>query len=386
MRILMISDFFHPVLGGVEKHVRSLSAALVERGHDVAVATLQRGDLPAFEVDQGVRVHRIQGSAQRLSSLFSHPDRPWAPPVPDPELMWSLQRIVEMERPDVVHGHDWLARSFVPLKPRHRARFIVTLHYYTLTCAKKSLMYAGKPCAGPGLLRCTRCGVAHYGVAKGLPTVYGNWLMSKVEHRAVDMFFAVSHATAAGNGLVGSDWPYQVIPNFVPSGIANTGGDTASFVAQLPPDGYLLFVGDLRREKGLHVLLDAHSSLPDPPPLVLIGKVWPETPAEFPPNVIVLKHWPNYAVMEAWRRSAVAIVPSIWPEPCATVAIEAMVSGRPVIATRIGGNPDMVLDGRTGILVPEGDPGALRAALERLLGDRALRDRMGDAGRQHAKA
>ena len=44
MRILMISDFYHPVLGGVEKHVRSLSTALVERGHHVAVATLQRDD------------------------------------------------------------------------------------------------------------------------------------------------------------------------------------------------------------------------------------------------------------------------------------------------------------------------------------------------------
>jgi glycosyltransferase involved in cell wall biosynthesis len=386
MRILMISDFYHPVLGGVEKHVRSLSTALVERGHHVAVATLQCDDFPSFEVDQGVHVHRIRGSAQRLAGLFSHPDRPWAPPLPDPELLWSLRRIVAKEQPDIVHGHDWLARSYVPLKSRSRARFLITLHYYTLSCAKKSLMYNGHPCSGPGFLRCTRCAIDHYGLAKGLPTVYGNWAMSNIEHRAVDMFFAVSHATAGGNELVGNRWPYQVVPNFVPSGLAEISEDTTEYVSQLPEDGYLLFVGDLRRDKGLDVLLEAYVGLSQAPPLVLIGKVWPETPTEFPTNVTVLKHWPNYAVMEAWRRSSIAVVPSIWPEPCATVVIEAMVSGRPVVATCIGGNPDMVLDERTGILVPEGDSGALRAAIERLLADPDLRQRMGEAGRQHAKA
>lgn len=384
MRILMVTDFYHPILGGVEKHVRTLSHGLKARGHEVAVATLGRDELPETEIDHGVRVYRIRGTAQRMEGLFRHLDRPWAPPVPDPELMQALWRIVNQEQPDVVHGHDWLARSFMSLRPFSRAKFVVTLHYYTLSCAKKNLMQNGGPCDGPGLVKCTRCATDHYGALKGIPTMLGNRAMSMLEHRSVDQFLAVSQATADGNGLGMSRWPCQVIPNFIPSSADTDTSDITRFVAQLPEDGYLLFVGDLRRDKGLYVLLEAYEGIRDAPPLVLIGKPWPDTPEVFPPNVTVLTNWPNYAVMEAWRRSSVALVPSIWPEPCATVVIEAMASGSPVVATRIGGNPDMVVDGETGILVPEGDSHALGDAIEQLISNEPLRIQMAAAARRRA--
>ncbi|HEX3723208.1 MAG TPA: glycosyltransferase, partial [Nitrolancea sp.] len=386
MRILMVTDFYHPFLGGVEKHVRSLSIGLVERGHHVAVVTLGRAGLPDFEIDHDVNVYRIHGTAQRLDRLFSSADRPWAPPLPDPELTRAIQRIVKQEQPDIVHGHDWLARSFLPLQLRERAPFVVSLHYHTLTCAKKSLMYREAPCSGPQFQKCVRCSAAHYGTPKGLLTLTGNWASSALERKEIDMFLPVSYATAVGNGLVGSDVPFQVIPNFVPTHADSSGDDLASYVDQLPSEGYLLFVGDLRRDKGLHVLLKAYAEMSERIPLVLIGKVWPETPETFPSNVIVFKHWPNYAVMEAWRRSTIALVPSVWPEPCATVVLEAMASGRPVIATRIGGNPEMVVDGETGVLIPPEDPAALRDAIERLLTDQALMKEMGEAGKRRVVA
>ena len=58
-----------------------------------------------------------------------------------------------------------------------------------------------------------------------------------------------------------------------------------------------------------------------------------------------------------------------------------MAYGRPVVATAVGGIPQLVEDGRTGFLVPPGDAPALRDALERVLADPALRRRLGDAGR-----
>ena len=61
-----------------------------------------------------------------------------------------------------------------------------------------------------------------------------------------------------------------------------------------------------------------------------------------------------------------------------------MASGSPVIATRIGGNPDMVVDGETGLLVPEGDVGALRESMQRLISDEPLRRRMAAAARCRA--
>ncbi|MBA2331858.1 MAG: glycosyltransferase family 4 protein, partial [Actinobacteria bacterium] len=63
----------------------------------------------------------------------------------------------------------------------------------------------------------------------------------------------------------------------------------------------------------------------------------------------------------------------------------AMAHGRPVVATAVGGLPDAIADGETGLLVPPGDPAALRAAIERLLGDADLRLRLGTAARAHVE-
>jgi glycosyltransferase involved in cell wall biosynthesis len=382
MRILMITDFYWPFVGGVEQHVRRLSHALAARGHQVAVATLGNDRLPRFEHDGPVRVHRLRSTTQRAAWLYKNHQRAWAPPFGDPEVTRGLMGVVSQERPEIVHGHDWLARSFLPLKASSRARFVMSLHYYTLSCAKKSLMMNHAPCAGPGLARCLRCAAEHYGLAKGVTVALANWTMSAVERAAADMFLPVSQATAEGNGLSERD-PYQVIPNFMPESPVVPAAVEA-YTVQLPDRPFLLFVGDLRPDKGINVLLAAYSALVDAPPLVLIGKVWAESPREFPPNVIVFKNWPNDAVLAAWERSLMAIVPSVWPEPFGLVVIEAMAAGRPVLASRIGGIPDIVVDGETGLLLPPGDPDALRQAIERLLADPDLREEMGRAAQTRA--
>ena len=66
-------------------------------------------------------------------------------------------------------------------------------------------------------------------------------------------------------------------------------------------------------------------------------------------------------------------------------AREAMAHGRPVVASAVGGLADAIEDGSTGILVPPRDPAALRSAIERLLADRALRERLGEAARARAR-
>ena len=66
------------------------------------------------------------------------------------------------------------------------------------------------------------------------------------------------------------------------------------------------------------------------------------------------------------------------------IAIEAMAAGLPVVATAVGGTPEVVIDGETGILVPPRNPEALANALTKLLLDSRLCHRMGQAGRQRA--
>ncbi len=85
-----------------------------------------------------------------------------------------------------------------------------------------------------------------------------------------------------------------------------------------------------------------------------------------------------------YDRAAVVCVPSR-REGYGVVAREAMAYGRAVVATRVGGLADAVEDGVTGLLVPAADPAALRAAIETLLGDAALRAELGANARARAE-
>ena len=372
MRILMISDFYPPFVGGVEVFVSGLSRELVRRGHDVSVATLSAAGLSPTEDDAGVLVHRIRSTTQRVDRLFATSTRPWAPPAPDPGAVAGLRRVLDRDRPDVVHGHDWLARSFLPLKRRHGPRLLMSLHYFTLACPKKSLMRDGRACDGPGLRKCLACAGRHYGPAKGTVVVAGQRTFARAEARLVDLFLPVSEATAAGNGLPGSGLAYAVLPNFIQE--ARDPAEERSLLDELPAQPFLLFVGDVRRDKGIDVLLDAYERLRDAPPLVLIGKVWSDTPRRLPDGVTLHRDWPNPAVREAMRHCMALVAPSIWPEPFGLVVAEALAAGRPVVGSAIGGIPEIVRDGREGLLVAPGDPAALAAALDRIARESALRE------------
>ena len=368
----MIADFYPPFLGGVEVLVSGVSRELVQRGHEVFVATLAAPGLPAREDDEGVQVRRIASSTQRAQRLFATAERPWAPPMPDPEALARLRGVVAEARPDVVHGHDWLARSYLPLKRRGGPALVMSLHYFTLSCPKKSLMRDGRPCSGPGMAKCLACAGRHYGRAKGTAVVLGQRAFARAEAALVDLFLPVSEATATGNGLPEHRLPYEVVPNLVAA--AGDPAPHAALLDELPDESFLLFVGDVRDNKGAHVLLDAYARLRDAPPLVLIGALWPETPKILPPGARLMGEWPNAAVREAMRRCLALVVPSIWPEPFGIVVAEALTSGRPVVASAIGGIPEIVRDGREGLLVAPADPAALAAALARVSESADLRE------------
>ncbi len=385
MRILMLTQRYFPLLGGEEQHVRTLSSELIARGHDVAVVTQLSKGLVPFEIDHGVRIYRIRSTVDRMPWLFPD-DRPYAPPFPDPELTQQLRRIVMQERPQIVHAHNWMTRSFLPLKKWSKARLVVTLHNYGLICPKQNFLYLGTPCGGPQFLKCIKCTSQYYGW-KGMPTLVSHRIMSQIERNMADMYLPVSEASAINNGLVGSGVPFQVIPNFLRESYDVQQVDTTSYLAQLPGEGYLLFVGGLWKWKGVPVLLQAYRALKNAPPLVLIGYKWPgweELIADLPPNVFVFTAWPHEAVMEAWRRCLLALVPSTLLEPFGIVTIEAMSMGKPVIASRVGGLSDIVVDNETGLLIPPNDPDALQQAIQRLLDDPPLLERMGIMAKQRS--
>ena len=146
-----------------------------------------------------------------------------------------------------------------------------------------------------------------------------------------------------------------------------------------------MFVGALGRYKGLDVLLEARRRMRNRPPLVLIGALRPDTPKVDDPGIVMLHNVPSAQVMASWLRASVAVIPSVWDEPMGQVAIEAMLVGRPVVASDVGGLREVVEHGVTGLMIPSGDPGALAAALDSLLEDEAVRQRMGERGRLRAQ-
>ena len=89
-------------------------------------------------------------------------------------------------------------------------------------------------------------------------------------------------------------------------------------------------------------------------------------------------------VPDLLRTAHIFVHPCVWQEACPLGVIEAMASGCALIASRAGGIPELVSDGRTGLLVPPGEPEPLAAALKQLLSDGGLRRRLARAGRQEA--
>jgi glycosyltransferase involved in cell wall biosynthesis len=148
---------------------------------------------------------------------------------------------------------------------------------------------------------------------------------------------------------------------------------------------YILFVGALQAGKGIEILLEAYSRVNAPPPLVLIGAVWPDSPKVFPPNVKVYENLPHPMVMSAWKHCLFGVAPSIIPETFGNTVAEAMSQGKAVVASRIGSLEDLVADGETGLLVPPGDADSLAGAMQQFIDHPEVADRMGRAGQKRAQ-
>src|SRR5581483_9739932 len=137
-----------------------------------------------------------------------------------------------------------------------------------------------------------------------------------------------------------------------------------------PP--HVLYAGRLSAEKGVLELVEAARGLP----LVVAGD------GPLRDRLPRALGWvPHDELLRLYVRAAVVACPSR-REGFGVACAEAMAHARPVVAADVGGLRDLVVDGETGLLVPPGDVGALRRALERLLGDADLRRRLGKSARQ----
>ena len=190
------------------------------------------------------------------------------------------------------------------------------------------------------------------------------WLARPVQRRARIVLAASQALADAARALGARD------VRVVPTGVA-----FPSEVGEPEDPPHVLYVGRLSAEKGVLELVEAAQGLP----LRVVG----DGPLRGRVSAAV-GFVPPSEVGAWYERAAVVAAPSR-REGYGMAAREAMAWGRPVVATAVGGLVDAVVDEETGLLVPPGDVSALRAALERLLGDEELRRRLGAAGREKAR-
>ena len=233
-------------------------------------------------------------------------------------------------------------------------------------------------CPGPSPLACVRCAASWHGPMVGPGVALANALGRRTRTKHVAAFVPVSSVVALSTRLPGRS-PYEVIPNFIPD-------DLLLDEAVPHPDGPIVFVGDLSRDKGIEVLIEAHRRLEGLPPLVLAGRVLESTPLDFPDQVKLRGLLDHASVIDLMQTACVVVVPSIVPDCCPTVVLEAMAVGRPVVAAASGGIVDLVDDGVTGLLVTPGDPVVLSNALSAVVNDRDAAAAMGRRALEQARS
>jgi glycosyltransferase involved in cell wall biosynthesis len=190
------------------------------------------------------------------------------------------------------------------------------------------------------------------------------WLARRVLRRA-RLVICASHELAGAARELGAR-TVRVIPS---------GVDVPDAVTEPDDPPHVLYAGRLSEEKGVLELVEAARGLP----LVVAGD------GPLRDRVPGALGWVAHdELLGLYERAAVVVCPSR-REGFGVVCAEAMSYGRPVVASAVGGLRDLVVDGETGLLVPPRDVPALRAALERLLGDPELRRRLGTAAREGAR-
>jgi glycogen(starch) synthase len=368
VKVAQLATRFPPAPGGVEQHVAEIAPRLHARGHAVNVYTsdlyrefpaMQRlaADVPREETTSWGAVHRL---------------RVWSFPG---ELHYTffkgLTEALARDRPEIVHAHTY-GTNQVAAANRHRRRFgtpfVLTAHFHPIWSIE-----------GGWFRRRLRGFYDRYiagGVVRGASRVI---VQTHEEERLLRLL---------GLALP----PLEVIPpGYRPLPPPASGSPSFSERYRIPGP-FLLFVGRLASNKGLLDLTEAFAFLAKTDrsaELVLVGedggqRASVEARAKtlgLSDRVHLLGHVDDDTILSAaYREARLTVLPSEY-EAFGLVLLESLAVGTPVVASRVGGIPEFVEDGKAGLLVPPKSPTALAEAIGRLWQDREFARRLGEYGR-----
>ncbi|MCI4326091.1 MAG: glycosyltransferase family 4 protein [Thermoplasmata archaeon] len=367
MQIAELSTRYPPGLGGVERHVREVSVRLAARGHrvDAFTSDLYReypwqplgADVPREQLVDGVSVHRLH--AWSLPGELHYP------------FLRKLDARLAAAAPDVAHAHTYGTNHAAAAAryARNSGRpFVLSVHYHPIW------------------------------------SIEGGWLRHRIRG-FYDRRLAAPIVGAARRVVVQTHEEERLlrVPGFpvpkveiVPPGytpLPDPPPGERPFARSIGVDGpFLLFVGRLASNKGLLGLLEAFRPLAGHDPsatLVIVGEDGGMRPA-LAAKVAALGlgrrvRFTGFVADErllasAFREARLFVLPSEY-EAFGLVILEALAQGTPAVASRVGGIPEFLEDGKAGRLVPPNDPAALAGTLAALWDDEPARLRFGAYGR-----
>jgi glycosyltransferase involved in cell wall biosynthesis len=352
MRVLFLSDYFPPHVGGVEKVVDEVATRLSRMGHSASVMTMKLGDEPLSEEVGGVSVFRFPGVDLTKYLKFQI--------ALSPSFALGAVRRAKRVRPQVLNAHTLFYSTSifsVLLKRALGVPLVTTVHLGEIKTGSALLDFA----------------------VRSYEFSIGRLLMR--ESAAV---IAVSRAVE--EHLVQMGVPKSKI-FLVPNGV-DYDHFTGAYEARRPNEFEILFIGRLVPNKGLHFVIEAAPELVKRHPsvrFVVVGEGPMKAQALGAVRAAGLSRFFRFVdsvddVREPMKTAFVMVRPSL-TEGLPLTVMEAMAAGVPVVAFAVAGTPEIISDGYNGMLVPSADSGRLSQALTRLIMDPAEARQMGERAR-----
>jgi glycosyltransferase involved in cell wall biosynthesis len=384
VRILHVNKFLYR-RGGAESYMLDLAGLQAGAGHQVEFFGMAHPDNPP---------HRYAAHFPGNVQLEPPPTRPDRRLGAVARMVWSpsarrgIGAVLRSFRPDVVHLHNiyhQLSPSVLRPLAERRIPAVMTLHDYKLVCPSYLFLAQGRVCEAclDGHFRhavARRCKDGSLGASAVL--AFESAVHRRVgAYEPVQVFICPSRFLAAklAQGGVYPD-RLELLGSFV---------DTRNVRPKAEPGGGVVYAGRLSHEKGVDVLVEAVARLGHGH-LDVVGD-GPERPrleaqaaTRAPGRVQFHGRVPRERVLQLLGAGAVAAMPSRCHDNQPMAVLEAFGCGVPVVATNLGGLPELV-DGGCGEVVPPEDPDAMAAALARLLAHPARTLAMGQAARSRAE-
>lgn len=367
MKILIVNNSA-TMHGGAEAMIAQLKAGLTKEGHNVRI-------LCGNEKGNGARIADVKfiTCSEHISPL-----RPIY--LFNPFAIVTLRKELKRFRPDIVHLHTISKASPFILPLLRKYPTVLTLHDHS--------MFDPTRIEDVPPLMPHRKTFSDYFISKPSLRFY----LEKVRFWALRRFAGNVDTVMACSDFYASCARYSRI---FPHIITLHNGINLSDPSPVSSQRNVLFVGRLSEEKGAPVLIEAAALLRKKYPDLAVdivggGRQMKKLKKKIAKlrlreNVRLLGYKTSAEIAELYRKSSLVAVPSTCPDNLPTVCIEAMAAGRPIVASRIGGLPELVEDGKTGYLVPINDPEALAGSIDKLLSDPRLLQEMGKAGREKAE-